>query len=503
MAQKLQNITIKAPSFKGLNTQDSPFDADPSFASVADNCVIDRYGRIGARKGFDTLTTDASALGTDYIRNIHEYEKSDGTREIVSVGNNKIFKGTETLTDITGAHSITTNDWQMLSFNNDMYLIQRGYEPLVYNGTSVVAISAHTGATGTAPQANCGLAAFGRLWLADTNSNKSTVYWSDLLIGASWSGGTSGSIDISKVWPDGYDEITALAAHNGRLLIFGKRSLVIYAGAESPANMVLEDTITNVGCVQRDSVQSIGTDLLFLSHTGVQTLGRVIQEKSLPINNVSRNVEDNIKELINQESLYVKSIFSPENSFYLLYFPTANLVYAFDTKGFLENGALRVTVWPDSPFKCFCNSEDSLLYVGGLSGVGVYDGYSDNNVAFPFRYYSNAITFGDTSVAKFLKRIIPTIVGGQSSTVTVKWGYDLQGTYYSYPLSISDKNVSEYNVGEYGIAEYSGTGETVLRTAVNTTGSGTIIIIGIEAFISSLPLSIQEFNIQALFGRIL
>jgi hypothetical protein len=52
MPQQLQNITIAAPAFKGLNTQDSPIDGDPSFASVADNCVIDQYGRIGARHGF-------------------------------------------------------------------------------------------------------------------------------------------------------------------------------------------------------------------------------------------------------------------------------------------------------------------------------------------------------------------------------------------------------------------------------------------------------------------
>jgi hypothetical protein len=41
MAQPLQNITIAAPAFKGLNTQDSPLTSDPSFAAVADNCVID------------------------------------------------------------------------------------------------------------------------------------------------------------------------------------------------------------------------------------------------------------------------------------------------------------------------------------------------------------------------------------------------------------------------------------------------------------------------------
>jgi hypothetical protein len=39
MAQQLQNITISAPGFFGLNTQDSPIGLDPSFAAVADNCV--------------------------------------------------------------------------------------------------------------------------------------------------------------------------------------------------------------------------------------------------------------------------------------------------------------------------------------------------------------------------------------------------------------------------------------------------------------------------------
>ena len=177
MAQQLQNIAIRAPAFKGLNTQDSPIDGDPSFAAVADNCVIDKYGRIGSRKGFNTLTTDATVLGGNSIESISEFEKVDGTRTVVSAGNNKIFTGTTTLTDITAAHTITENDWQMLSFNNALYLVQREYEPLVYNGTSLVAISAHTGAAGTAPQANCGLAAFGRLWLADTTTDKSTVYW--------------------------------------------------------------------------------------------------------------------------------------------------------------------------------------------------------------------------------------------------------------------------------------------------------------------------------------
>ena len=62
MAQQLQNITVQAPGFAGINSQDSPLALDQSFASIASNCVIDQYGRVGARKGYETITTNSSVL---------------------------------------------------------------------------------------------------------------------------------------------------------------------------------------------------------------------------------------------------------------------------------------------------------------------------------------------------------------------------------------------------------------------------------------------------------
>jgi hypothetical protein len=290
MPQQLQNLSIAAPAFKGLNTQDSPLMSDPSFAAVADNCVIDQYGRIGARKGFDVITTDATPLGSTEIVAIGYFEDADGNEEIFSAANNKIFSGTTTLTDITpAAYTITENDWKMVAFNNKMYFFQRDYEPLVYDDTNgLVTMTAHPNSIGTPPEANEVIGAYGRLWCADTIGDKQTVYWSDLLIGEAWSGGTSGSINISKVWPDGYDEIVALAAYNSFLIIFGRNSTVVYSGAESPATMQLSDTIGGLGCIERDSVQYTGSDLLFLSHIGLHSFGRTIQEKSMPTRDMSK-----------------------------------------------------------------------------------------------------------------------------------------------------------------------------------------------------------------------
>jgi hypothetical protein len=156
MAQQLQNITISAPAFKGLNTQDSPIGGDATFAATADNCVIDRYGRIGARKGFKVATTDATELGSAELKSMGYFEDDAGNTVVFSAGNNKIMSGITTLVDETPAgYSISDDNWKMVNFNDKMYFFQRGYEPLVYDDADgLQAMSDHTNSVGTPPQAN-------------------------------------------------------------------------------------------------------------------------------------------------------------------------------------------------------------------------------------------------------------------------------------------------------------------------------------------------------------
>ena len=146
MAQNREHIYIAAPGFKGLNTQDSPVAQDATFAAIAENMVIDKYGRIGARQGLNKLTTSATPLGSSIgIESIFEYVKRDGTKIVFSAGNNKIFTGTTTLTEVTlpGGYSITANNWKIVSFNNDIYFFQRGHAALVSvaGSTTLVAVT--------------------------------------------------------------------------------------------------------------------------------------------------------------------------------------------------------------------------------------------------------------------------------------------------------------------------------------------------------------------------
>ena len=506
MAQQLQSITITAPGFAGINTQDAPLAQDASFSAVADNCVIDKEGRIAARKGYEILNGNDLLGSSDGVESMGEFVAEDGDITFFSAGNNKIFSGTTTMVDETpAAYTITENNWKMVNFNDHMYFFQRGHEPLIYadHVGSVEAMSSHAHATGTPPEGHVAIAAFGRMWVADFDDDKSTIYWSDLLDGAAWSGGSSGSIDVTNVWPTGYDIITALAAHNGFLIIFGRNSILVYEGASSPASMTLSDTISNVGCVGRDAVVSTGKDLIFLDDSGVRSLSRTIQEKSAPIGDISKNVNNDIKSLFAAETGNISMHYSPRQAFVLLNFPQLGVVYTFDTRFPLQDGSFRATTWSHMNPLCFTETAAEELYIGVQDGIAEYTGYSDNNTGYLLSYFSHPLSFGNTSNLKFLKKINLTTFDGAEATVVLNWAYDYSGNYRKQAYTLPQSNVGQYNISEFNTeAEYSSSIALIKRKKINASGQGTVVAVGVETTVDGKSIALQEINIQALMGRI-
>lgn len=502
MAQQLRNITIAAPGFAGINTQDSPIDIGQSFALIAENAVIDQFGRIGARKGYEFITENPSELGSGQTEAIFEFLDTDGTTTIISAGNNAVYTGTSTLVDGTpSGYSITANNWKGVSFNGSFFMFQDNQDPLYYDGTSFDLVENDTNYTGTVPLGNEVLAAFGRLWVV--SADKHTIYWSDLLNGFAWTGGSSGSINVDKVWPDQTDEIIALASHNNFLIIFGKRQILVYQGADDPATMSLADTIVGVGCIARDSIQKTGTDLIFLADSGLRSFNRVIQEKSMPMRDISKNVRTDFMSLVNQQTLPIKSVYNEDEAFYLLSLPTSSTVFCFDMRGFLQDGSARATTWTNFAPRALCSRRNGDVLFGFADGIAQYTGYSDNTNQYRFKYYTSYLAFESPSNLKFLKKINITIIGGQNTDAILNWGYDYSSSYTTEVFTFASGNIAEYGVSEYNVAtsEYNA-GVIINEPRVNTNGSGSVVQIGLEADINNAPFSIQKLDIHALVGRI-
>jgi hypothetical protein len=532
MAEQLVTGSIAAPGFSGLNTQDSSIQLDSGFALEANNCVIDRYGRIGARKGWTKVNSSAASTGA--FRSIYELIKDDGN-VVISAANNKIYTGTTTLTEAvvrngtdtaTLTYTITDDNWQISGMPYDTgatpsghaILAQAGHPILVYHKLGAT-VHAHTGSYGfqrlgdiatnlpvghtvTSFTPNCVMTAYGRVWAANITSDTQTVYFSDLLNPAEWQTGTSGYLDISEVVPNN-DPIVALANHNGFLIIFCSRHIVIYRNPTDPSQLALEDVIVGVGCLARDSVASIATDLLFLASTGVHSLQRVIQEKSLPFRDVSKNVRDELLALVASETLKnIKATYFPTDAFYLLSLPSSGFTYCFDTRGVLQNGAARTTIWKQINPTAFCVTQARDLYIGKPGYIGKYNLYEDNGDKYRMTYFTNYFDFGSATTNKILKRINVTAIGGSAQPISIKWGYDYTRNYFSRGIVLQQVTVWEYGTAEYNIATYTN-GIALDIANIPASGSGTVLQLGFESDIDGTPLSIQKIDFFLKQGKTL
>ena len=201
MAKPLQTSTISAPGFLGVNTQESSVDLSSGYALEAYNCVIDQFGRIGARRGWQkqnsALNNDLGTADVEFLFELPE------TGTVIAGGNNKLFsfasgtlttEVTTTVVDAAGTgttvYNITDNNWIGSSIvygegpdiSPHAYVCQASHLPLVYH--KLGSGHAHTGSygfqrlmdVGTVPSTyasasdftpNFVLGAYGRTWWAD------------------------------------------------------------------------------------------------------------------------------------------------------------------------------------------------------------------------------------------------------------------------------------------------------------------------------------------------
>ena len=517
MSQALQTASISAPGFFGLNTQDSPLDLAAGFALVATNCVIDQFGRIGSRKGWARVNASAGALGANAPAVIHELVQTDGTLTILFAGNNKLFKldSSNAVVELTyggggTAPTITANNWSCASLNGITYFFQTGFDPLIFDPavstTTFRRVSEKSGYAGTVPLGNIAISAYGRLWVADTSTDNTTVFFSDLLSGHVWTGGTSGSLNINQVWPNGADNITGLAAHNNFLIIFGQRQILVYSGATTPSTITLADTVAGIGCIARDSIQGTGKDVLFLSNSGVRSFARTVIEKSVPIGDLSKNVRSDFMNIVAGETLAnIKSVYSETEAFYLITMPFSESVFCFDTRGHLQDGSFRVTTWDSIEPTALLSRRNGDLLLGKTSYVAKYTGSQDDTESYRLLYYTNHADLGNANVTSLLKRLKVIVIGGTNQFVTLKWGFDFSANYLSTNAQIPTQAVAEYGTAEYGanatvIAQYAN-GVALQTLSVSASGSGKIVQTGYEADIDGSALSIQRIEIQSKDGK--
>lgn len=500
-------MPINMPTFKGLNTELENSVTEPAWAVELNNLVFDKAGRLAARKGW-TKAHSTAISGSPDVRGLHAFGTSS-QRDLICHAGTSFYLGTSTLVDITGTTAPAASDnWKFINFNNKCLAFCEGYTPQVFAGGTFTDLSATQAGGMPTTWSGIALAAYGRIWTVD--DTKTVVKYSGLLdetdfdASGTLSDASAGYIDLTSVWKGGIDEITAIEAFNGQLVIFGRNSIVIYSGPKYPVTqMSLLENMYGIGCVARDSVQVIGKDLWFLSGSGIRSLGRTVIKDKMPISDISKNVHYLITAIATGLSLgqEVRSVYSESEAFYLITFPSVSLSFCFDIKGQLEDGSYRCTTWTDNVPTAMTTTISGKLYMGEAGYIGRYDGYLDDTATYDITLNSCWFTLGENRY-NILKRLKAYLFAGDNFTFTVNWRFDFATTDKSYNKALTVTYTgSEYNVAEYNIGEFGGT-PTWITLTVPASGHGSFFRYGFSATVNDFELALQKIDLFAKLGRL-
>jgi hypothetical protein len=512
MTAQLRPIDLVAPGFLGINLAQASNVLSPQFATAAKNCVIDSSGRLAARAGYtDQTTTNITA--NPNVETIFEYRKGDGTRSLICAWDGGIAND---ITDPEGndiSGSVTDSDgrWWMQNFNNLVIGFQDGQKPIVYNGTGNFATVAESDGTAPTSHNGIGLCAYGRVWALD--SDGVTIKYSYLLDETDWAGTGTGSIDMSSVWTHGQDTVTAIAAFNGRLVIFGKNHIVFYGDDTTgvigidPDQLEVKDIITGTGCLSQWSIQPVGeSDMLYLSRNGVQSLQRVLVQQSNPITNLSKNVRAQLMAEARAESeTEINSFYSPKEGFYGITFPTSGTTWVLDQRfRFRDKEGDEISIvtsWTLAP-RSWCVRDNESILLGNAGEVGLYGGNDDDGSSFRFVYQSPWLDLGEglANRLKILKRIGAIVFAKSQSDIVFKWGADFSTEFNSITESLSGDGGDEWGVGEWGVAEWSG-GLSLRILKVPARDTAQYFRLGIEGDITG-SFALQQLELFAKIGRL-
>jgi hypothetical protein len=528
--------------------------------------MLDEKGRVTTREGIKqvtdnihtgSLTNGMPTANTLIVKSLGEYISATGAKTLFAGAGANVYKINTANTPYTldaqtfggSATTKTNGNWQFTNFNNQFYGVQAGNQPINYDGTTwkdledVGSYHKPTGVTTFTP--SCILGDYGRIWVGNIGENKDVVYYSDTLIGQTFNGGASGSVDLKTVWSG--DEITALASFMGKLVIFGKSNIVIYNDPWDPAaaSFQLDEVIEGVGCVARDSVQVIGDDIVFLSSSGVRSLARTMVQDKMPLTDLSLAIKDEIRtNILTADMDQVKAQYDLSTGSYLLSFGGKNIVYVFDFKATTPEGAPRITTWNFDSKKNpgALLSTDDFLYIGlgavtNFGKVATYSGFYDvekEDVTATYGTSSACTTAGHTwesntskcyqdvdntyqadfkttwldfeqpGITKFLKRFLAIWSGGKNMNVTLNWfrDYNVTPTSANFTLDPTTGGVNAlWGQGKYGNAKYAPAFQPT-EYKVSMSRAAKVVRLQIIQTVSGFKASLQNISIWAKQGKI-
>jgi hypothetical protein len=318
-----------------------------------------------------------------------------------------------------------------------------------------------------------------RIVVAGNSDYPSTVYYSTRLKPWDFEGASAGSIDVGDV-------ITGIKVFRNSLIIFCKNS--IYELTNLDSDPIIKSVTKNIGCVNGNSIQEIGGDLIFLAPDGLRTVAGTARIDDVELSSISRKILPIINDLLTNIGNYtISSIVIRERSQYRLFYYQSGQADA-GQKGIIgtfkyNSEGIPAFEWSETkglPVK-FCTSDlntsgTELIFHADESGyIFEHDtGNSFNGSNVEAEFQTPDMDYGDNGLRKSLYKIKANIEPeGTQNDLLLRIRYDFESSDVPQPGNFSVGNLSSaalFGSAVFGSAIFGAA--TLPSKSIIVTGSG-------------------------------
>ena len=248
----------------------------------------------------------------------------------------------------------------------------------------------------------------------------------------------SGSIKLD-------DQVVGLKSFRDDLIIFCKNSIYKLVNINTSSTIAVQPITQNIGCMDGDSIQEIGGQLLFLAPDGIRTVAGTARIGDVELGSLSRKIQPIISDIASNISSYnINSCVIRKKSQYRLFYGSSGTGTGV-SEGII--GTLRITPEGGSRFEWSetVGIQASAAITSGFNTSGIekfyhgdYDGYvynhdtgNDYNPAgtatnITAEYETPSIDFGDLGTLKTLKYVKLSVKpeGDVQPTLRVRYDYE-------------------------------------------------------------------------------
>ena len=318
-----------------------------------------------------------------------------------------------------------------------------------------------------------------RLVVAGQSSSTSTVVYSARLKPYDFEGSSAGEIDVGDI-------IVGIKVFRNSLIIFCKNSIFELTSLDSTP--IIKSITKNIGCVNSNSIQEIGGDLIFLAPDGLRTVAGTARIDDVEIGSISRKILPLINNLLTNIQQYtLSSMVIRERSQYRLFYHKSGQgqsgqlgiigTFKFDSNG------VPAFEWSEAKGMDlkFCSSElnpqnEEVKFGANETGY-IYEIDKGNNfdgANINAKFQTPDMDYGDNGLRKSLYTVKANIKPeGTQPDLKMRIRYDFESTDVPQPGSVDVGTLaatSLYGTAVFGTATYGAV--TLPSKRMLVTGSG-------------------------------